>query len=896
MASFKWDQLNFTRGELDPRVQARTDWPNYYKAAKQIRNCVCIPQGGVTRRWGTRFIITCDTAAKDHPSVKLFPLPYNDEATYLLLWEGLSYKVILEGIIIWARVTTYNKEDIINLRFTQVENRVVITDGNNKPKILKRSDSDAIIQINPVPNSEFFKINFEQEAYQYQVNTILPIRVTLVPAQYITSPQIFVNRIYFIKIINFEAGRLARVNIFNSIDDAVNSVNKFTVGNIPAALVTQGRILNKWTIQDMSFVTLPAYDFNADYLSSAVNFTVDNATGTPDRMVNITKTTTTTNNAGATVVTPTAFSPACVGGIFNGNGGVVRIRKISANNMTISGITIHAFPINTFADKIPGDLAFLAEPAWSDTKGWPKVSSYFQNRMVFANTVSIPNGQWLSVINSVYDFDDSVTDADSAISSYPSSGGGGFIRSITSTRSLLVHTNKGNYSTPVQSEVAIMPGNFMLSEHNKFGVGELLPAYIDNQLFFVDASGNNVITMTWDFIQGNYVTNSVSISASTLVKNPIDMTSFSEPQYLDGFYVLFINVDGTLCVLQTLKEEDILAFSLSDTKTSLVSGQNGETEELNGYYRKVVAAQNRCWFLTERQLLQQRVASITINGISLPDASFITSQHGLILNKVYRIVFSKMAAIGAVLPSMTPIISDEQFFFAVPISANKLCIYGSLIDAKNNVEVNNNNPNNNNTINRYVPNTTGTFYSIKIYDVISKLMIEEVDFDYYTDMSTTVNSANAITTVPVNPLFNGIVMQVVADGNVLQNRIVFNSSINIERASNQIKVGTQYISKLVPLSPVVPENPGMLFNPTHIRTVYVSFYNTVGATIQGYGIPTQTINQVQLGALPDINYGIGVFCYAPMEGWSGLISPDLEITQEKPLPMTITGLSYVIDS
>ena len=33
----------------------------------------------------------------------------------------------------------------------------------------------------------------------------------------------------------------------------------------------------------------------------------------------------------------------------------------------------------------------------------------------------------------------------------------------------------------------------------------------------------------------------------------------------------------------------------------------------------------------------------------------------------------------------------------------------------------------------------------------------------------------------------------------------------------------------------------------------------------------------------------------PMEGWSGVNVSDLIISQNQPLPMTITGLSYIID-
>ena len=65
--------------------------------------------------------------------------------------------------------------------------------------------------------------------------------------------------------------------------------------------------------------------------------------------------------------------------------------------------------------------------------------------------------------------------------------------------------------------------------------------------------------------------------------------------------------------------------------------------------------------------------------------------------------------------------------------------------------------------------------------------------------------------------------------------------------------------------------------------------------MQGYGIPTQRMGEIILDAPLNLTAGSGVFTYAPMEGWSGAMENELEITQTEPLPMTITGLSYVID-
>ncbi|MDB4421830.1 hypothetical protein N9268_02515, partial [Akkermansiaceae bacterium] len=56
MARFVQIQTNFTSGELDPLVRARVDIDSYKNALETARNVICQPQGGVSRRPGTKFI------------------------------------------------------------------------------------------------------------------------------------------------------------------------------------------------------------------------------------------------------------------------------------------------------------------------------------------------------------------------------------------------------------------------------------------------------------------------------------------------------------------------------------------------------------------------------------------------------------------------------------------------------------------------------------------------------------------------------------------------------------------------------------------------------------------------------------------------------------------------
>ena len=915
MTKVRWDQVNFTRGELDPRVQCRTDWANYYKAAKYIRNCVCIPQGGITRRWGTEFVDDLSvrlalTDASQFANVEIMAFPFTDTTTYLLVWSNKNLSIYLENKLVAtinaAAGMIYTKEDIANLRFTQASRRLIIVDGNHAPMQLRRSaNPTAIPNVPGIAIEAFSAANKTFTAIilnsAQNIGVIYPARFAYTTAP-TTNPQIFSERFYFIRITAANTFK-----VYLTSEDAINDVNSYAITSIGVASYVI--IQNTWTLSAINFTNVPTYDFDHTYLSKNILFT-------PSAILDNNATITASAAPGTTLpVGVKFFTAAHIGGIFHGSTAIIRIVSVDlVNGLFATGTLVSNFPTaagTPVLTAITGDLCYIGELAWSNARGWPKCAAMFQSRLVMAGTNEIPNGQWLSVINELYDFDESQTEYDNAIASYPASGTISYIKAVTSARSLLVHTSAANYSTPIQNEMAFTPLNYILIEHNKFGVGNVQPAYIDNQLLFIDSSGNNVINMCWDFIQGNYVTNNVSIAASTLIRNPVDMTAFSEPKYLDGFYVLFINDDGTLCVLQTLKEEDILAFSLSNTNTYLASDQQNNYTTVSSSYIKVVSVQNRCWMLVSRTIIPAFVAAIVdpnivsisvraING----NSSFASAEHGLPINTIYICTFELVPAPpNGVLSTTNPQIVANKFYWIMALNNTDIAVYASLSDATG-------------AINAFVFTNIGVGCVARTYKPISKLFLEEIDFDYYTDCSITIKNAIAQTIITGLNHLNGQIVKVVsvdlntaATGTtaatynqyVLQDRTVTNGSITIERPSTIVKIGLSYQSMLVPLPPVVPDQPGMLFNPRHIRTLYIAHYNTVGATIQGYGIPTQYLGNVVLGAPANITAGNQVFTYSPMEGWcaafnnDGLVANDLQIIQEQPLPMTITGLSYIID-
>jgi hypothetical protein len=846
MGHARIDQSTFTQGQIDPRVQSRIDWESYYKAAKQITNGLVIPQGGVQHRWGTVYVDTVNIVVEaDFKYAEISTMIYNDNLIYLMVWTATTLKIYLENeqILLVPLVTQYNKEDIPTLRFSQVQTRVIITSAFFSPQQLIRTP-DA-----PAAITAFSAVNNTLTAVlAYGVGLVLPVQFTTTGVLPITNPQIYVNRDYFILITAANTFR-----VFSTSSDAIANINFYTITT--AGVNSNVVVQNTWNISNIVFKNLPTYDFNGGY--TAITFTPSAVSGN------------------AVVITASApiFTAAMVGGLYEGNGGVLRI-QVFTDTTHVTGFTIEPFA-NT--SPIQGLESFLGEPAWSDARGWPRVSSFFQNRLVFANTVSLPAGQWLSVINDVYNFDDSQTLADDAISSYPESGTMSVIQSMTSARSLLVHTNTGNYSSPVQNEIVVTPTSYLLTEHNKFGVGQLQPVFIDNQIFFVDRSGNNVINMMWEFTQSSYITDSVSVKSSSLIVNPIDMAAFIEPNFIDGFFVVFVNSDGTLAVLQTLSEQNISAFTQHTTFTNQVNDQTNDATQLPSSYLKVTSAQNRCWFLVSRTIEAVNVTTAITGFVGAPTNTLHAVAHGIIIGLPVLVSFTT----AGTLPNTIPPLNTTQYFWANATTANDFQVFASAADATAPIS------------NPFVILDPGVTSNVVTWVQFEDLYIEEVNFNYYTD--STINQVFLAPTTVITGLatLNGQVVQVVADGFVLNNETVLNGQITIERPSLNVSVGLPFTTTLVPLPPAIPGTPGSLYQPRHIRNVYINYYNTIGAQVQSYGIPVTMTQNTVLGAVPSPQ--TGVYEYTLMEGWDGATPVDIKITQSAPLPMTIIGLSYILD-
>jgi hypothetical protein len=83
MARFVNLQTNFTSGELDPLVRSRVDIENYKNGLERAKNVICQPQGGVTRRPGTRFLN--ELGGSPANGVRLIAFEFSVDDSYMLV-------------------------------------------------------------------------------------------------------------------------------------------------------------------------------------------------------------------------------------------------------------------------------------------------------------------------------------------------------------------------------------------------------------------------------------------------------------------------------------------------------------------------------------------------------------------------------------------------------------------------------------------------------------------------------------------------------------------------------------------------------------------------------------------------------------------------------------------
>jgi len=125
---------SFNSGVLDPLLYARAELAQWRTGLKTGTNVLLLPQGGVRRRPGTKYVATLTEA-----TARLSRFRFNVSAQYLLVWSNLKVEVYQSDVKLTQVVTPYASADLSTLyRRCQTADTAIIFHEDYVPMRLLR--------------------------------------------------------------------------------------------------------------------------------------------------------------------------------------------------------------------------------------------------------------------------------------------------------------------------------------------------------------------------------------------------------------------------------------------------------------------------------------------------------------------------------------------------------------------------------------------------------------------------------------------------------------------------------------------------------------------------------------------------------------------------------------
>jgi len=143
-------QTNFTVGEIDPLLRGRIDLAQYYSGLKTARNVVVLPQGGVRRRPGLKFIHALPSSASS--GVVLVPFEFSTSDSYMFAIVNQRVYIYKAGVLItningsgndYLAATELTSARLANLNYAQSADTVIFTHKDMPVQKMVRGATDA---------------------------------------------------------------------------------------------------------------------------------------------------------------------------------------------------------------------------------------------------------------------------------------------------------------------------------------------------------------------------------------------------------------------------------------------------------------------------------------------------------------------------------------------------------------------------------------------------------------------------------------------------------------------------------------------------------------------------------------------------------------------------------
>ena len=280
--------------------------------------------------------------------------------------------------------------------------------------------------------------------------------------------------------------------------------------------------------------------------------------------------TTTANPSHKSVGQTTTVTFSATTGINNNQGflstDVGRLVHIQDGHLKITSVTSPTVIVGTVIKDLgvsSTDVTDFALGSFSDTTGYPSCVTFYEQRLVFAASLSQPQTIFFSKSGDYENFDDnyhSTVADDDAIVYTIASNQVNAIRFMTATRTLIIGTAGGEFAVNgggSGSGTAITPTNISINKQSSHGCANVDGIAVGNATIFLQRAKRKLRELAYNFDVDGYVAPDLTILAEHITKTGVIQIAYQEEP---NSIIWCVRTDGELLGLTYQREQEVVAW------------------------------------------------------------------------------------------------------------------------------------------------------------------------------------------------------------------------------------------------------------------------------------------------------------------------------------------------
>ena len=584
-------QPSFTSGEVSPSIYSRIDIDQYHSGLRRCRNFIVHPHGGVSNRPGTRFVAETKDSTKEsivqefifsasqkyvleigHEYIRFYtegaridadtPISWSVStayeegeyvtyssstatSTYYSIQDGTGQYPTESSSAYWTEQTcyeiptTYQEEDLQDLRFETSADVIYITHKDYQPATLSRLGAANWVLEDYEPDDGPFMPENLEETFSLSSSALTgSVSLASTTAIFASTHVGALFRLTHYIESQKVAAALASVT-------TTSSIKCFSTWRI----ITHGTWTGKISIQKSNdggttWNELRSFsstnDFNANTYGS------EDVEGNPyPFLVRVNMYSYSSGTCNVDLTTDAFY-----------HDGVARVTAVHSV-ISATATVIKGFGATTATTS-------WAEGSWSDYQGYPRVSRFFQDRLCFASTPGEPQTLWFTQTGNYQSFfrHSTLLDTDGITVTLPSRQVNE-INGLVALTTLIVLTTASEWSVGPGGSGVLTPSSVLVKIQGYRGSYGINPVVVGNEALFVQANGKVVRNIGYDFASDTFTGQELNVYSKHLFDKwtIIDACYQQDPDTI----IWFLRSDGRLVGATFMKEQQVIGWHWSDT-------------------------------------------------------------------------------------------------------------------------------------------------------------------------------------------------------------------------------------------------------------------------------------------------------------------------------------------